>query len=247
MTTAAPAAVSPRPSAMRAVTDGRAGAASCAGAGRGSTGGQPTGRGGACRSASHWPSVSRVSSPRDPATYGEGERVFGPPQGSYDADWVAAAARSKDPGLPEQTARELAVYAWEHLRAIGRAGRAGGRPPAAGRPPDGRRLARRGGGQGGGRLLRGVRRAPVLTASRRLVAQRGRAGRARERRAAAAGRRRCAGRCGRSPASPRSLMRRADGSTVRSSEPTVRLKSVTAVPRDRPSLSTWAPKVPSRA
>lgn len=51
-------------------------------------------------------------------SYGEGERVFGPPQGSYDADWVAAAARSKDPGLPEETARELAVYAWEHLREM---------------------------------------------------------------------------------------------------------------------------------
>jgi len=53
-----------------------------------------------------------------PAAYGEGERVFGPPQGSYDADWVAAAARSKDPGLPEHTARELSTYAWDHLRAI---------------------------------------------------------------------------------------------------------------------------------
>ena len=63
--------------------------------------------------------MSDVSSPRDPATYGEGERVFGPPQGSYDADWVAAAARSKDPRLPEQTARELAVFAWDHLRAVG--------------------------------------------------------------------------------------------------------------------------------
>jgi hypothetical protein len=45
--------------------------------------------------------------------------VFGPPPGTYDADWVAATARSKDPGLPEETACELAVYAWEHLRAIG--------------------------------------------------------------------------------------------------------------------------------
>ncbi|MBC7375533.1 MAG: hypothetical protein H7323_16215 [Frankiales bacterium] len=53
-------------------------------------------------------------------SYGEGERVFGPPQGSYDADWVAAAARVQDPGLPEETARELAVYAWDHLRSIGR-------------------------------------------------------------------------------------------------------------------------------
>ena len=52
------------------------------------------------------------------SSYGEGERVFGPPQGSYDADWVAAAARAHDPGLPEETARELAVYAWDHLRAI---------------------------------------------------------------------------------------------------------------------------------
>jgi hypothetical protein len=54
-----------------------------------------------------------------PGGYGEGERVFGPPQGSYDADWVAAAARRADPGLPEETGRELAVYAWEHLRAMG--------------------------------------------------------------------------------------------------------------------------------
>ena len=54
-----------------------------------------------------------------PSSYGEGERVFGPPQGSYDADWVASTARQKDPGLPEETARELAVYAWDHLRAHG--------------------------------------------------------------------------------------------------------------------------------
>lgn len=57
----------------------------------------------------------------DMAGYGEGERVFGPPQGSYDADWVAASARSADPGLPEETARELATYAWDHLRSMGEA------------------------------------------------------------------------------------------------------------------------------
>ena len=45
--------------------------------------------------------------------------MLGPPQGSYDADWVANTARSADPGLPEETARELAVYAWDHLRSIG--------------------------------------------------------------------------------------------------------------------------------
>ena len=49
----------------------------------------------------------------------EGERVFGPPQGSYDVDWVAASARTADPGLPEETACQLARQAWEHLRAIG--------------------------------------------------------------------------------------------------------------------------------
>lgn len=59
------------------------------------------------------------SSGAPPSGYGEGERVFGPPVGTYDADWVAAAARAQDPGLPEAMARELAVYAWEHLRAVG--------------------------------------------------------------------------------------------------------------------------------
>ena len=48
----------------------------------------------------------------------EGERVFGPPQGSYDVDWVAASARTADPGLPEETACLLAAQAWEHLREI---------------------------------------------------------------------------------------------------------------------------------
>ena len=51
-------------------------------------------------------------------SYGEGERVFGPPQGTYDAEWVAAQARSADPGLPQETAYELAVYAWDHLREV---------------------------------------------------------------------------------------------------------------------------------
>lgn len=37
---------------------------------------------------------------------------------SYAADRVASAARTQDPGLPEETARELAVYAWEHLKAL---------------------------------------------------------------------------------------------------------------------------------
>ena len=51
--------------------------------------------------------------------YVEGERVFGPPDGSFDADWVAAAARQSDPGLPAETASLLAGQAWAHLREIG--------------------------------------------------------------------------------------------------------------------------------
>ncbi|MBW3639153.1 MAG: hypothetical protein KY451_04785 [Actinobacteria bacterium] len=48
--------------------------------------------------------------------------IGGPEQlgsGTYDAAWVAAQARASDPGLPEETARELALYAGEHLRALG--------------------------------------------------------------------------------------------------------------------------------
>lgn len=37
----------------------------------------------------------------------------------WDDDLVVALARGKDPGLPEETARELAVLAREHLRAVG--------------------------------------------------------------------------------------------------------------------------------
>lgn len=51
--------------------------------------------------------------------YVEGERVFGPPQGSYDADWVASSAMQADPGLPREVAGELAREAWTHLREAG--------------------------------------------------------------------------------------------------------------------------------
>ena len=54
-----------------------------------------------------------------PESYDEGERVFGPPQGSYDADWVASSARQADPGLPLETASLLARDAWRHLREAG--------------------------------------------------------------------------------------------------------------------------------
>jgi hypothetical protein len=41
------------------------------------------------------------------------------PEPSYDPDKVAAAARSADPGLPEEDAARLAREAWQHLREVG--------------------------------------------------------------------------------------------------------------------------------
>jgi len=52
------------------------------------------------------------------ASYGEGERVLGPPPGTYDADWVAASARQQDPGLPTETALLLAQESLDHLRVM---------------------------------------------------------------------------------------------------------------------------------
>jgi len=52
------------------------------------------------------------------ASYGEGERVLGPPLGTYDADCVAAAARQQDPGLPTETALLLAQESSDHLRLM---------------------------------------------------------------------------------------------------------------------------------
>ena len=51
--------------------------------------------------------------------YVEGERVFGPPAGTFDAAWVAAAARQQDPGLPAETAALLAGQAWARIRELG--------------------------------------------------------------------------------------------------------------------------------
>lgn len=40
-------------------------------------------------------------------------------EGVYDPEWVAAAARRADPGLPEGDAGRLAREAWQHLREVG--------------------------------------------------------------------------------------------------------------------------------
>lgn len=39
--------------------------------------------------------------------------------GVYDEEMVTARATGADPGLPEEIGRELAVLAWDHLRAMG--------------------------------------------------------------------------------------------------------------------------------
>lgn len=58
--------------------------------------------------------MSRVS--RD-EVFDDGQ-VLRPRPAEYDPVWVASAARAADPGLAEETARELAVYAGEHLREV---------------------------------------------------------------------------------------------------------------------------------
>ena len=49
--------------------------------------------------------------------YVEGERVFGPPSGAFDVDWVASAAQSVDASLEHGRAQELADGAWRLLRS----------------------------------------------------------------------------------------------------------------------------------
>lgn len=41
------------------------------------------------------------------------------PAAVYDPEWVAAAARQADPGLPEDEAGRLAREAWQVLREVG--------------------------------------------------------------------------------------------------------------------------------
>lgn len=55
--------------------------------------------------------------PSGRSSWVEGERVFGPPTGTWDADWVAGAACALDPALERARAEELARQAWAALRA----------------------------------------------------------------------------------------------------------------------------------
>lgn len=53
----------------------------------------------------------------EPQSYSSGERVFGPPRGTFDADWAATALRSNVPGLDFATSVRVMERAWELLRA----------------------------------------------------------------------------------------------------------------------------------
>ncbi|AYJ50523.1 hypothetical protein [Rhodococcus sp. P1Y] len=53
----------------------------------------------------------------EPQSYSSGERVFGPPRGTFDADWAATALRSNQPGLDFATSVRLMERAWELLRS----------------------------------------------------------------------------------------------------------------------------------
>ncbi|MGU3432163.1 hypothetical protein ACNHUS_04025 [Actinomycetes bacterium M1A6_2h] len=49
-------------------------------------------------------------------SYSSGERVFGPPNGTFDPDWAATALRSNRPELDFTTSVRLVEQAWELLR-----------------------------------------------------------------------------------------------------------------------------------
>lgn len=53
----------------------------------------------------------------EPQSYSSGERVFGPPRGTFDADWAATALRSNVPGLDFATSVRVMEYAWELVQS----------------------------------------------------------------------------------------------------------------------------------
>jgi len=59
----------------------------------------------------------------DPKPYSSGERVFGPPSGTFDPDWAATALRSHRPDLDHATSVRLVERAWDLLQSRGMRGR----------------------------------------------------------------------------------------------------------------------------
>lgn len=61
--------------------------------------------------------------------WGSGERVFGPPRGTVETDWLVPLVREAHPGVPHEEARAAVARAWAVLRA--EAARAGVAPADA--------------------------------------------------------------------------------------------------------------------
>ena len=82
--------------------------------------------------------MSPVEPSRPVPPYAEGERVFGPPQGTFDPEWAARLLLDRLPGLAWDEACGLAEAAWAALRAVGRpdAGAVTGRLAEAGTAGD---------------------------------------------------------------------------------------------------------------
>ena len=49
--------------------------------------------------------------------YDEFARIYGPPQGTFDADWVTRLVLQRRPHLGEQVAGRLVSHTWRHLWA----------------------------------------------------------------------------------------------------------------------------------
>ncbi len=64
---------------------------------------------------------TRPTKPAEPEhqRYSSGERVFGPPGGTFDADWAATALRSLHPGLDHTRSVRLTSAGWDLLRTRG--------------------------------------------------------------------------------------------------------------------------------
>ena len=49
--------------------------------------------------------------------YDEEERLYAPPLGSFDPEWVVRLARTRSPVLEWDVAYRLATHAWRHMNA----------------------------------------------------------------------------------------------------------------------------------
>jgi hypothetical protein len=49
--------------------------------------------------------------------YGEEERLYAPPTGTFDPEWVVRLARSRSPSVPWPLAYRLTEHTWRHLVA----------------------------------------------------------------------------------------------------------------------------------